>query len=151
MSDLESRLERSRDAGKVLGLVNDGLCGPEQQETIRKLIAKSVDRENRIPDDCFEDKKAELNYRAELYRLEENLIRQASAEESSVKIRVEMKKLKDHQQLDIILSLIHPFPLAEACLEKLSANERMALFRNRYCRWCGEVEHSGTCTCMRDD
>lgn len=151
MSDLESRLERSRDAGRVLGIVNDGLCGDEQQQTIRKLITKSIARENRIPDNAFEDKKAELEYRAELYRYEETLIRQASAQESSVKIRVEMKKLKDHQQLDVIFSLINPFPLAEACLEKMPADHRVSLWRGRYCPHCGEVDHHSTCTCMRDD
>jgi hypothetical protein len=151
MSDLESRLERSRDAGIVLGIVNDGLCGEEQRQAVRKLIAKSIARENQIPDSCFEDKKAELQYRAELYRYEENLIRQASTEESAVKIRVEMAKLKSRQQLDVIFNLINPFPLAEACLEVIPADQRIALFRGRYCRHCGEVDHHGTCTCMRDE
>jgi hypothetical protein len=143
-------LERTRDAVKALGVANNGIVNEDKAALVRKLIAKSIARENQTPDNCFDHKKAELEFRAELYRLDEQLAREANTG-ASARAKDQLGKLKSPDQIQVIFEVVGPYPLAEACLEVIPADQRVSLFRGRYCHWCGEVDHRGNCTCMRDD
>lgn len=146
-------LDRAKDATEALTIANDATPGADKECKIEQLILRSIGRENATHDDACEAKRAELHLRAELYRLQDLLRRKPEAAKGSTPehLILALRALNGREQLDIIYNVIPPFPLAEACLEQMPADQCMALFNGRYCKRCGEVDHHYSCTCPRDE
>ena len=127
----------------------EGLVGTCQRR-IEELVCRSVARENATAN--LDAKRDELALRADLYELADILGHMPTAARGDqARLIATLRALKGHQKINVFFDVMSPFALAEACLEVLPSEQRVALFHDRYCWHCGEVDHHGACTCSQDN